>query len=219
MGGSAKTGLMAAAALVVYSGVAWADMTTQTQTFGPASTPWTHAFTFAGFDTSLGMLTQVSDTLTEQLTGTVVFVNNGSTPAFVFGNLLNTGSKSLPGLSISLVSISNTVFDGPLAPGASTGPLALTGTSSSSAAITSGLSSYEGSTVLGNAMDTSMNTFASSTGNATATVDGMGEITDVLVYTFTPFSSVPEPPTLTLLSGGLVGVFLAYKRRRCRRIT
>ena len=214
-------GALTAAALAVCSEVAWANLITQTQTFGPAPTTWMHTFSFAGFDTSLGTLTQVSDTVTEQLSGTVSFVNNGPVPAFVFGNLINTGSKSLPGLSISLVSISNTVFAGPLAMGESSGPLDLAGTNSSSVAITSGLSSYEGAsaTVMGNAMDTSMNTFASSTGTATATVNNMGEITDVLVYTFTPPFSAPEPSTLAVLSGGLVGVFLTYKRRRSRRIT
>jgi hypothetical protein len=215
MGGPAKAALMAAAAFAVSGDAAWAATITQTQTFGPAPTPWTHTFSFAGFDTSLGTLTQVSEMLTEQLAGTVTFVNeSGTETTFVFGNLTNTGKKSLPGLSISVANTSNSVFAGPLGPGMSSGPLAFAGTASDSLAITSGLSIYEVATVLGNATDTSTNSFASAPGPATVTVNSTGEITDVLVYTYTPLSSIPEPGTLAMLSGGLVGAFVAYKRRR-----
>ena len=211
----AKIGLTAAA-LMVSAEMASADTITQTLTFGPATTPWTHTFSFVGFDTALGTLTQVSDTLTEHLAGTVDVVNNGSAPTFFVGLLTNTASKSLPGLSISLANTSNAVF-GALAPGESSGSMLLAGVSSSSAAIISGLSSYEVASVLANAMDTSTPVFASSTGNAAATFTHTGEITDQLVYTLTPLAPIPEPGTLAILSSSLAGLFFICRRRRNRK--
>ncbi|HTV28246.1 MAG TPA: choice-of-anchor E domain-containing protein [Xanthobacteraceae bacterium] len=203
---------LTAAAMMACASVASAGTITQTVTFGPAATNWTHTFSFTGFNSALGTLTKVSDTITDVLAGTVNVTNNGASSATFSAHLTNTGSKTFPGLTVSALDVSSTA-SGTLAPGASSGSVPLSGTASSTGTTTSGLASYEVATVNAVATDRGSLTLGSSTGDASATFTDTGEIIDKLVYTYSS-TPVPEPGALVLLGSGLA--FLGFVRRRKR---
>src|SRR5277367_2396001 len=130
------------AALIACAGTASAATITQTLTFGPTLTNWAHTFSFAGFNPALGTLTKVSDTITENLAGSIEITNNGSSSATFSAHLTNTALKNFTGLTTTSTSLSGTAT-GTLAPGATTGVLPLTGFSNGSGTTTSGLSAFE----------------------------------------------------------------------------
>lgn len=210
----ARTIGLTAAAMMACASAASAGTITQTVTFGPTATNWTHTFSFTGFNPALGKLTKVSDTITEILAGTVDVTNTGSSSATFTAHLTNTGTKVFPGLTVTTLNVSNTA-SGSLAPGASSGVLSLSGSVTNSGTTTSGLSSYEVATVSAVATDKGALTLSSSTGDATADFTDTGEIIDKLVYTFGP-ASIPEPGALALLGGSLAFLGFARRRRRTR---
>lgn len=204
-----------AAALIACAGTASANTVTQTLTFGPAVTNWAHTFSFAGFNTTLGTLTKVSDMITENLAGSIDITNNGASSATFSAHLTNVALKTFTGLTTTSTSISGTA-SGTLAPGASTGVLPLTGTSSGSGTTMSGLSAFEVASVLASATDKGSLSLLSSTGDASAVFTDTGEVTDKLVYTYTPTTvTTPEPGTIALIGTALAG--LGWARRRKRR--
>jgi PEP-CTERM motif len=202
-----------AAALIACAGTASANTVTQTMTFGPMVTNWTHTFSFAGFNTALGTLTKVSDMITENLAGTIDITNNGSSSATFSAHLTNTALKNFTGLTTTSTSLSGTAT-GTLAPGATTGVLPLTGFSNGSGTTTSGLSAFEIASVLATATDKGALSLVSSTGDASAVFTDTGQVIDKLVYTYSPIST-PEPGTMALIGTALAG--LGWARRRKRR--
>ncbi len=209
---SARTIGLTAAAMMACAGAASAGTVTQTLTFGPTATNFSHTFSFAGFNPALGTLVKVTDTITETLSGTVDVTNTGSSTATFTAFLTNTAKKTFPGLVVSSISVSNAAT-GSLGAGDSSGTLTLTGTSTNSGSTTSGLAAYLVTPLLVVATDKGALSLSSSTGDATAAFTDTGTITDVLVYTFT--TKIPEPGALVLLGGGLT--FLGFTRWRKRR--
>jgi hypothetical protein len=207
---------LTAAAMMACGAATKAATITQTVSFGPAATAWSHTFSFNGFNPALGTLTKVTDTITETLSGTVTVTNGGSSSATFSAFLTNTAKKVFSGLTVSTLNVSNTV-SGTLAPGASSGVLPMSGTVTSTGTTTSGLAGFLGATVSATATDKGSLTLNSDTGNATASFSDDGEVTDKLVYTFTPtVVTTPEPQALGILGGALVLLGLVRLRRRSR---
>lgn len=208
-----KLGLTAAALLACAPAASATTLTiTQTLSFGPQRTAWTHTFSFAPFDTALGTLTMVTDTQTETLTGTVEITNDGPTSASFTAFITDSADTHFTGLTPMSETFSNTVSR-TLAPGATTGMLTLTGTSTATATTTSGFAGFESGPVLGAASDVGALSFASpDTDNATVVFTDTGEVVDRLVYTY--IVKTPEPAVATLLGTALAGLAAARRRRR-----
>ena len=212
MNNTGKIGLTAAA-LMACASAASAATVTQTQMFGPKKTAWSTTFSFAPFNPALGTLVKVTDIITETLSGHVDITNSGSSSATYTAFLTDKATKAFSGLTTLTKTISNTVSSPPpLPPGGTTGPLALSGSSTGTATTTSGLAAFEGASVVATAKDVGALSFSSDTANATATFDGTGQVIDKLIYTYT--TKVPEPGTLALIGSALAGLAVFRRRKR-----
>ncbi len=207
--------LTAAALMACAGGAASAGTVAQTLIFGPAVTNWTHTFSFSGFNAALGTLTKVTDTITEDIVGSIDVTNTGSSSAAFSAQLTNVADKTFPGLTVTSTSASNTET-GTLAPGASTGSLPLSGSSTGSGTTMSGLGVFEGATVSAIATDRGTLAVSSSTLDFDAVFTDTGMVKDVLVYTYASVTPVPEPGTLAVIGTALAGLGWA-RRRKCPR--
>jgi hypothetical protein len=212
MNRAGKIGLTAAA-LMACAGTASAATITQTVTFGPAAVSWTHTFGFTPFNTALGTLTSVSDTITETLSGMVTVTNTGAASGSFSAFLTNVATKSLPGLTVTTTDMGSLVT-GMLAPGSSSSGTSM-GTNTGMMTTTTGLGAYEGSTLTAVATDAGSITLSGPGAGMASFVDS-GAVTDKLIFTYTPTTTTttPEPATLALIGTGLAGLAIARRRKR-----
>jgi hypothetical protein len=212
-------GLTTAALMACASGAS-AAMLTQVSSFGPAATTFSTSLDFAGFNPSLGTLTEVTVTLTEAVSGTVGVTNINSSSATYQLNLINQASATFPtpiGL-LALVDTSDTFSTGSLPGGGSaTSPGPVTGSTAKSGSATTGLSAFEVAFVVPVTDAGGIAVSGSNAGNGSFSDNGT--VTGKIVYDFTPAGSspVPEPASLALFGTGMLGVGFARKLKRRRQ--
>jgi hypothetical protein len=219
-----KIALAATTALVASSSLSFATVVTQTESFSAltdwGTTPQNPSFTptqtigFAGFNPSLGTLNSVTITITDTINGSLDLTNGGTTSTSVTGSLLNTLKYVYPSISVTSITLASTSFSATLAPKASSGFQPVSGSTTKSHTVTTGLSSFETSWAV-TAGDLGQLTIGSGNSNGTATYTDTGAVKIVASYNYTttPTPS-PEPATLTVLGSGLAGLGLLRRRRK-----
>jgi hypothetical protein len=211
---------LAAAALIGSGPLASAAVLVQTESYGPTKTNWGSptaiALYFPGFNTSLGTLTGLAVSVTQNTSGTLQNQNTGSSASNVSSLLTNKWSVTLPSSVGGKTALSGSVATTPvidyLVAGA-TGPLynvSASGGAYATAVAGDNLSPYESVFVI-KASDRGTLSVSSDNGNGKATYTDLGEVLVTVTY-IASVGTAPEPAALALLSMGLVSLGLVRRR-------
>lgn len=205
---------LAGAALLALPQIAAAGVISETESVPVTATNWATTLNFSGFDTTLGTLTKVTITITEDLAGTAQAMNTGSTSAIGDISLTNVAMLTVPPLGVSTTTIAATAtFTLPAGDTSPTFPVSNSSTNSGST--TTGLSFFE-APWSGAASNSGSASFDFTSGNALVSFTDTGALTVEADYTFTPIirRSVPEPLSTAVFGSGLLALGLVRRRRR-----
>ncbi len=201
-----KLALAASTALMASSSLSFAAIISQTESYSHltdwGTTPSTANFGptktigFAGFNPSLGTLNSVTISITETVDGTVDLHNkSGSGTTSVTGSLINSLKYIYPTIAQKSLGLESTTFQDPsLAGGASSGPHSVSGSTTASHTVTSGLAAFEASWLL-TVGDLGQVLVNSGNGNGSATYTDIGGVKIVASHTLYPCAAAPAAST------------------------
>jgi len=209
-----------ALALIAAAGGAQAAVISFSNSFGLATTGWTHNLTLQQFDTTLGSLNSVtfnyggsvsSAFSVESLDGAAATVTANSSAALLFGGPISQTVNISGSTSQALSAFDGTIDFGGTS-GANIGPVLAS--DAASVVILSGLASFIGTGAYDVNVTASGKSNASGSGNLLSMVNtqALANITVIYDYTARPPVAVPEPASMALVGLGMMG--LAAVRRR-----
>lgn len=212
--------LLAAAALAALSiGSAQADSVSFTDSFGLATTNWSHNLSLSKFDTSLGTLNSVTFTYGGMVSSIFRLESLDAAAATVTANAngtLNFGGPISDVLNISgSTSKALTAFDGLIDFGGTSGGIVgpVVGDDSQSLLLVSGLAAFEGIGSYDILVAATGLSSASGAGNLISQINTEAQADITVTYDYTKqTTNVPEPASMALVGLGMMG--LAAIRRR-----
>jgi hypothetical protein len=208
--------LLSIAGAMMALAVARADIIeTFSHTTPTSAVPFTDVFLLPGFDTSLGVLDTITLTLETSGTAEVDVLNlTGSPQAFTGAKAVIPVTLTGPGGVSTAASLSAGPESGVAAPGSNAFPGLPASASNSVGVLPADFSLYEGSgPIVSVTIDAGSGTYSgsavpgvffggSTTADAITTID----------YAYSPSTTIPEPATMSLFVGTLLGISFVLKK-------